>query len=207
MPKRLPTGTVTFLFTDIEGSTRLLDELGDAAYEAALAEHRSQLRDAFGRHGGAEVDTQGDAFLYAFAEARAALAAAADAQAALAQGPIKVRMGLHTGEARLTAEGYLGRDVHLGARIAAGGHGGQVLLSRATRRLVDEELSDLGEHRLKDFPAAVWIFQLGADRFPPLRTISNTNLPRPASSFVGREKEVAQVGALLRDGARLGTPR
>ena len=201
----LPTGTVTFLFTDIEGSTKLLDELGEADYEMALADHRTKLREAFGRHAGVEVDTQGDAFFYAFAEAGAALAAAADAQDALAEGPIKVRIGLHTGEARLTAEGYVGRDVHLGARICAAGHGGQVLLSKSTRERVEGEISDLGEHRLKDFAAPVWIYQLVSVRFPPLKTISNTNLPRPASTFVGREKEVAEVSALLRDGVRLVT--
>src|SRR5215210_7470743 len=94
----LPTGTVTFLFTDIEGSTKLLDELGEIAYESALADHRAKLRDAFTRHAGVEVDTQGDAFFYAFGDARVAARAAAEAQAALAGGPIRVRMGLHTGE-------------------------------------------------------------------------------------------------------------
>jgi class 3 adenylate cyclase len=98
-------------------------------------------------------------------------------------------MGLHTGPAKLAEEGYVGVDVHLGARIAGVGHGGQVLLSQTTRELVGGEISDLGEHRLKDFVEPVWIFQLGAEQFPPLTTISNTNLPRPASSFVGRERE------------------
>jgi class 3 adenylate cyclase len=202
---KLPTGTVTFLFTDIEGSTKLLNELGAEAYSAALADHRRLLRRAFSDHGGVEVDTQGDAFFIAFAEAGEALAAAVGAQEALASGPIRVRMGLHTGTPHLGPEGYVGQDVHLGARICAAGHGGQVLLSKQTRELVDGELSDLGEHRLKDFATPVWIYQLGTERFPPLKTISNTNLPRPASSFVGREKEVAQIGALLRDGARLVT--
>src|SRR5437016_8048789 len=132
MPE-LPSGTVTFLFTDIEGSTRLLHELGDA-YAGALAEHRRVLRDAFTRHGGVEVDTQGDAFFVAFARAGNALAAAADAQDAL-NGPIRVRIGLHTGEPLLTEEGYVGIDVHRAARIAAVGHGGQVLISQATRDL------------------------------------------------------------------------
>jgi predicted ATPase len=151
------------------------------------------------------VDTQGDAFLVAFPTAPGAVAAARAAQAALAGGPIRVRMGLHTGTPHLAVEGYVGEDVHLGARIAAAGHGGQVLLSSATRAALDGEVLELGEHRLKDFEEAVAIFQLGHERFPPLKTISNTNLPRPASSFVGREREVAELAALLQEGARLVT--
>jgi predicted ATPase len=201
---KLPRGTVTFLFTDIEGSTRLLRELG-SAYSDALAEHRRALREAFRRQGGLEVDTQGDAFFYAFAGASSAVAAAAEGQAALDGGPVLVRMGLHTGRPERTAEGYVGLDVHLGARVAAAGHGGQVLISAATRELVDADVLDLGEHRLKDFADPVWIFQLGSERFPPLKTISNTNLPRPASVFVGRERERAEVVSLLRDGVRLLT--
>src|SRR4051812_12431230 len=152
-----------------------------------------------------EVDTQGDALLYAFSDPVEAPAAAADGQEALAPGEVKVRMGLHTGELRLTSEGYAGRELHRAARIAASGHGGQVVLSAATRVLVDGKLADLGEHRLKDFAEPVWIFQLGEEKFPPLKTISNTNLPRPASSFVGREPEVAEVVELLQEGARLVT--
>ncbi len=201
--RELPSGTVTFVFTDIEGSTRLLRELGDG-YGAALAEHRRLVREAFTE--GAEVDTQGDAFFYAFGEARAAADAAAAAQRALEQGPVRVRMGLHTGTPERTAEGYIGLDVHLGARIAASGHGGQIVLSRTTRDLLDgTSCRDLGEHRLKDFDEPVWIFQLGNEVFPPLKTIANTNLPRPASSFVGREREIGEVAAALRDGARLVT--
>jgi predicted ATPase/class 3 adenylate cyclase len=200
----LPTGTVTFLFTDIEGSTKLLHELGDA-YADALAEHRRALREGFGRHGGVEVDTQGDAFFYAFARATDAVAAAQAGQQAL-QGPIHVRMGLHTGEPLATDEGYVGVDVHLGARIAAAAHGGQVLLSPTTRELVDGfAVVDLGKHRVKDFDEPLSIFQLGDGAFPPLKTISNTNLPRPASTFVGREREVAAVTELVRGGARLVT--
>src|SRR5919197_177678 len=122
----LPSGTVTFLFTDIEGSTRLLQDLGDG-YAGALAEHRRLLREAFERHGGVEVDTQGDAFFVAFSRAQDAVAAVAEAQDALANGPVRVRMGLHTGEPLVTDEGYVGIDVHAGARIASAGHGGQVL--------------------------------------------------------------------------------
>jgi len=201
----LPTGAVTFLFTDVEGSTKLLHELGPEGYADALAQHRRIVRDAFAAHGGVEVDTQGDAFFVAFANAAGALAAARAARDALAEGPIRVRVGIHTGTPHLTTEGYVGSDVHLGARIAAAGRGGQVLLSRQTRELVDVEVSDLGEHRLKDFAVPIWIYQLGSERFPPLRTISNTNLPRPASTFVGRDFEVKAVASLLHDHARLVT--
>src|SRR5262245_18311821 len=155
----LPTGVVTFLFTDVEGSTKLLHELGDA-YADALQEHRRLLREAFDANNGAEVDTQGDAFFVAFGRATDAVAAAADAQLALSNGPIRVRMGLHAGEPRLTDEGYVGLDVHKGARIAAVGHGGQVLLSQATRALVDAHVRDLGPHRLKDLTVPDRIFQL-----------------------------------------------
>jgi predicted ATPase/class 3 adenylate cyclase len=204
MRPQLPSATVTFLFTDVEGSTRLLHELGAEAYAEALAEHRRVVRTTFAAEGGVEVDTQGDAFFYVFADARAAVAAVAAANVALEPGLIRIRMGLHTGEALLSGDGYVGEDVHLGARIAASGHGGQVLLSAATRALLDSGVTDLGEHRLKDFAAPVAIFQLGEARFPPLKTISNTNLPRPASSFVGRERETAEVADLVR-GHRLVT--
>ena len=205
MRHELPSGSVTLLFTDVEGSTRLLKELGAEAYEEALAEHRRVLRVAFAQRGGVEVDTQGDAFFYAFPSASEAVEAAGEGQQALSAGPVRVRMGVHTGRPHVGREGYVGEDVHLAARIAASGHGGQVLVSQATRALVDGGLADLGEHRLKDFSEPVWIFQLGEERFPPLKTISNTNLPRPASSFVGREREVSDIVELLRDGARLVT--
>src|SRR5436190_6892790 len=117
--RELPKGTVTFLFTDIEGSTRLLHELGERRYAEALGEHRRVLREAFARHGGVEVDTQGDAFFVAFPTAPGALAAASEATEALASGPVRVRMGLHTGTPLVTAEGYVGADVHRAARIAA----------------------------------------------------------------------------------------
>lgn len=204
MPE-LPTGTVTFLFTDIAGSTKLLQQLGAEAYGAALAEHRRLLRGAFARHGGVEIDTQGDAFFVAFPTAPGAVAAARTITEGLGALPIAVRVGVHTGTPLLTKEGYVGEDVHLGARIAAAGHGGQVLMSKQTRELVDGGFTDLGEHRVRDFDAPVWIYQLGQQHFPPLKTISNTNLPRPASSFVGREREVAEISALLQDGARLVT--
>jgi predicted ATPase len=205
MRNDLPSGTVTFLFTDVEGSTKLLHSLGAEAYADALAEHRRVIRDACAAEGGVEVDTQGDAFFFAFPTARGAVAAAAWFTQALAPGPVHVRVGLHTGTPHLTEEGYVGHDVHKGARIAAVGHGGQALLSFEAREQVEFEVSDLGEHRLKDFAEPVWIFQLGSERFPPLKTISNTNLPRPASSFIGREREVAQALDFLRGGARLLT--
>ena len=203
--RELPAGNVSLLFTDIEGSTRLIEELGESGYVDALAEHRRLLRAAFSAHGGVEVDTQGDAFLYAFADPVEALAAAAQGQEALAPGPVQVRMGLHTGELPLTGEGYAGRELHKAARIAASGHGGQVVVSPATRALIDGELTELGEHRVKDFDEPVPLFQLGDGRFPPLKTISNTNLPRPASSFVGRGRERDELLALLRNGSRLVT--
>jgi class 3 adenylate cyclase len=195
--RELPSGTVTFLFTDIEGSTRLLHELGDA-YAEALAEHRRTLREAFQRHGGVEVDTQGDAFFVAFARATDALAAAAGGQEALASGPVKVRMGLHTGEPLVTEEGYVGIDVHRAARIAAAGHGAQVLVSQTTRDLAGtNDLVDLGEHRLKDLSAPERLYQLGSAEFPRLKTLYQTNLPVPATPFLGRERELAELGELL----------
>src|SRR6266568_3961486 len=205
MPE-LPRGTVTLLFTDIEGSTRLLDEQPDA-YPEALAEHRRALREVFARHGGVEVDTQGDAFFVAFARASDAVAAAEDGQRTLANGPVRVRMGLHTGEPTVTAEGYVGLDVHRASRIAAAGHGGQILLSQSTRDLAQrDDVHDLGEHRLKDLATPLRIYQLGNGEFPPLRTLFASNLPVPATPFIGRQRELAGAKALLRrDDVRLVT--
>jgi len=194
----LPAGTVTFLFTDVEGSTRLLHDLGAERYADALGEHRRALRRAFASHSGVEVDTQGDAFFVAFPTARGALRAAAEAIEQLANGPIRVRIGIHTGTPHLTDEGYVGTDVHRAARIAAAGHGGQILVSAATAALLDEgPLCDLGEHRLKDLSAPERIYQLGGATFPPLKSLHRTNLPIPATPFLGRERELADVGALL----------
>jgi predicted ATPase/class 3 adenylate cyclase len=212
--RALPSGTVTFLFTDVEGSTRLLHELGAEQYAEELATHRRLLRDAFTRHGGVEVDTQGDAFFIAFPTAPGALAAAADAIAALEGGPIRVRIGLHTGTPLVTEEGYVGEDVHRAARIAACGHGGQVLVSGSTAALLTpgsdevrgDALGDLGLHRLKDLSAPERIFQLGGHAFPPLKSLYRTNLPFPATPFLGREAELADVASLLaRDDVRLLT--
>jgi class 3 adenylate cyclase len=179
-----PTGTVTFLFTDIEGSTKLLRELGND-YAAVVAGHRRILRRAFGEAGGREVDTQGDAFFYSFQRARDAVQAAVEGQRALAahewpgSAEVRVRMGLHTGEPAVGDEGYIGLDVVRAARICSAGHGGQVLLSETTRALVGADLPagasvrDLGEQKLKDVHAE-HIYQLDFDGspsyFPMLRT-------------------------------------
>jgi YVTN family beta-propeller protein len=181
----LPGGTVTMLFTDIEGSTGLLKQLGDR-YGELLAEHRTILRKEFADHGGREMDTQGDAFFYAFARARQAVEAAVDAQRALADHEwpdgveCRVRMGLHTGEPSAGDEGYHGIGLHRGARIAAAAHGGQILLSSATAELVQDDLPaglrlrDLGAHRLKDIDRPERLYQLDGEGlrsdFPPPRT-------------------------------------
>jgi len=194
----LPEGTVTFLFTDIEGSTRLLHELGPARYADALAEHRRIVREAARTHGGVEVDTQGDAFFIAFPTPGGAAAAAQAARDGLAEGTIRVRMGLHTGTPTLTGEGYVGEDVHRGARIAALAHGDQILVSPATAALLDAEpIRELGRHRLKDFEGAVHLYQLGEHEFPPLRTPGSVELPTPATRFLGREQELFDAVSLV----------
>ena len=206
METALPAGTITFCFTDLEASTTLLKQVGEERFAEVLLGHRTVVREVFGRLGGVEVDTQGDAFFYVFPEAGQALAACAEVQEADTESPVRVRIGLHTGSARLTSDGYVGEDLHLAARIAAAGHGGQVLVSAATRALVSPgELLYLGEHRLKDFAQPIALYQLGQRHFPPLKTISNTNLPRPASTFVGRARERQEVGALLSGSARFVT--
>jgi predicted ATPase len=196
--RELPTGTVTLLFTDIEGSTRLLDKLGER-YVDVLAEHHRLLREAFERHGGVEANTQGDGFFVVFSSATDAIAAAADAQRSLSSGPVRVRMGLHTGEPSLTDEGYVGLDVHRAARIGAAGHGGQVVVSETTRALLDGEfdLRDLGEHRLKDLSIPIRLFQLGRDEFPPLRSLSQARLPVEPVPLLGRKRELRDLLRLL----------
>jgi class 3 adenylate cyclase len=179
----LPGGTVTFLFTDIEGSTRLLQQLGDE-YGDVVRDHRALLREHLGARGGTEVDTQGDAFFYSFPRARDAVAGAVAAQRALGaqtwpQGAeVRVRMGLHTGEPSVGDEGYLGLDVVRAARICSAGHGGQILLSETTRALLGNDLPegvsvvDLGQQNLKDVQHER-IYQLaleGDESFPPLKT-------------------------------------
>jgi class 3 adenylate cyclase len=174
----LPTGTVTFLFTDIEGSTRLLRQLGPDLYAEALTQHRRVLRDAFAAEGGVEVDTQGDALFVAFPTAAGAVTAATCGQR----------------EPNVAADGYVGIDVHRGARVAALAHGGQVIVSATTAALVgDEPLRDLGRHRLKDFDAPAHLFQLGTSEFPPLRTPGAVDLPIPATHFLGRELELLEA--------------
>jgi predicted ATPase/class 3 adenylate cyclase len=196
--RSLPSGTVTFLFTDVEGSTKLLHDLGAEEYSRVLAENRRVLREAFGANQGAEVDTQGDAFFVAFPTAPGALQAAAEALEGLAAGPIRVRMGIHTGTPLLGEEGYVGVDVHRAARIAACGHGGQVLVSASTAALVGRDgLRDLGEHRLKDLSAPERIYQLGDGDFPPLKSLHRTNLPIPSTQFLGRERELHDVHELV----------
>lgn len=181
---QLPSGAVTFLFTDIEGSTRLVKRLR-GRYAAVLAEHMRLLREAFDEHGGSEIDTQGDAFFVAFADARGAVLAAVDAQRSLDAYPwpdgipVKVRIGIHTGEASAEEGRYTGLAVHRAARICAAAHGGQVLASEATKSLLDDEeeagveLRDLGEHRLKDLDRLVRLYQVTtpetAGEFPPIR--------------------------------------
>ena len=182
----LPSGTVTFLFTDIEGSTRLLSQLGQERYGEVLGEHTRILRAAFAAHGGQVVDTQGDSFFVAFRRAREAVAAALEAQRGLSSHDwpdgvrVQVRMGLHTGEPAVGEERYLGLGVHRAARIGAAGHGGQVLLSQSTRELLRDDplpevrCRDLGLHRLKDLDEPERIYQLEAPGlradFPPART-------------------------------------
>ena len=203
----LPTGTVTFLFMDVEGSTKLMYELGAEAYAEALGEHRQIVREVFRDNGGVEVDAQGDAFFVAFQTAPAALRAGAQALARLDSGPIRVRIGLHTGTPILTDEGYVGADVHRAARIAASGHGGQVLVSAATAALVGTSgLRDLGQHRLKDLAAIERIYQLGDGAFPPLRGLHESNLPIPSTPFLGRQNELTEIlGLLSKEGVRLTT--
>src|SRR5215471_1523501 len=221
--RELPTGTVTLFFTDIEGSTRLLQQVGER-YADVLAECRQVLRTVFHQWHGHEVDTQGDSFFVAFARASDAVAAVVAAQRTLADHAwpegvkVLVRMGLHTGEPQRLVEGYVGLDVHHAARIMSAGHGGQVLLSHTTRDLVEQTLPsgvslwDLGAHRLKDLQQPSHLFQLvvpglPAD-FPPLKTLDSSpnNLPLQPTPFLGREKVVDAVGQLLlRDSSRLVT--
>jgi predicted ATPase/class 3 adenylate cyclase len=207
-----PTGTVTLLFTDIEGSTRMLERLGPQRYGEALQLHRRLLRTVFQRHAGYEVDYEGDAFFVAFPRAQDAVAAATEGQQALAAAewpeglPIRVRMGLHTGEPVAMPPKYLGLDVHKAARIMAAGHGGQVLISATTQRAADgAKVVPLGEHRLKDLLQPEPLYQLRIpglpSEFPVLKTLGNrpTNLPVQPNPLIGREHEVAELTALLRD--------
>ncbi len=205
MPE-LPSGTLTFLFTDIEGSTRLLQELR-GGYAQVLADHHRLLRAAFEEWGGQELHSQGDAFFVAFPRAKDAIGAAVAAQRALAAHPwpdglaVRVRMGLHTGEPSLSEAGLVSLAVHRAARISSAGHGGQVLLSSTTCDLVADELPDdvrvrdLGEHRLKDLDRPERLFQLEIEGlpadFPPLKTLEKQ--PERATPFSDREGELAEA--------------
>jgi predicted ATPase/class 3 adenylate cyclase len=221
----LPSGLLTFLFTDIEGSTTSVQELGADRWESVLEVHSRIIRDALATNGGVEVRTEGDAFFAVFTSPSAAVAAAAAAQRGLAAatwpdgGPVRVRMGLHTGEARpasgAAAVDYVGFEVHRAARIAAAGYGGQVLVSETTESLVRDGLAqglafhDLGEHRFKDLARSQRVYQLLIDGlrddYPPLRSLDSTpnNLPSQVTSFVGRERELAAALALLSTGRLL----
>jgi predicted ATPase/class 3 adenylate cyclase len=209
MARELPTGTVTFLFSDIEGSTRLLGQLGER-YPPLLEAHKSVLRKAFEDADGREVSTEGDSLFFVFPGATQAVVAAAEAQRALASydwpedGVIRVRMGLHSGEGILGDDNYVGIDVHRAARVMAAGHGGQILVSEATHGLVHQSLpegvslKDLGAHRLKDLAQPIQLFQVVAEslesEFPPLRSLERTtNLPPQLTSFVGRRREIDSI--------------
>ena len=209
--------TLTFLFTDIEGSTALLGRLGDDDYAQVLAGHHALIRSALAAHGGREIDTQGDAFFAVFSSPRGCVAAVLQMQQAIAAHAwpggeqVRVRMGIHCGEAARTATGLVGLEVHRAARVAAAGYGGQVLMSEAAAVLVRDglppgaALADLGSHRLKDLGRPERIFQLQAAglpaQFPPLRSLGNpalpNNLPVQLSTFIGREREVSEVRVLV----------
>ena len=201
----LPTGTLTLLFSDIEGSTALLHRLGPRWGEA-LSTHRTILRAAWVEHGGTEMGTEGDSFFVVFRSAHDAIDAAVSGQQALQRAAwpdgaeVRVRMGLHTGEPQRHEDGYIGEDVHRAARIGSTAHGGQVVLSASTRRLVhdrgDLQVRDLGHHRLKDFDADEHLFDLVVpgllEQFPPLRSLGRrASLPHPPSALIGREAELA----------------
>lgn len=223
----LPSGTVTFVFTDIEGSTKLAHELGTDRWRDVLAQHARIVRGAAAASEGVEVRTEGDSFFLAFRTARQAVAAAAAAQRGLAAqawahgATVRVRIGMHTGEDARPGEAdsgadYIGYDVHRAARVAATGHGGQIVISSTTRLLLGDTLPggvalrDLGEHRLKDMSQPDRLFQVVVeglpDAFPELRTLERApnNLPVQLTSFVGRRRELAEARALL-DRTRLLT--
>jgi predicted ATPase/class 3 adenylate cyclase len=213
LEEEIPTGTVTFLFTDIEGSTRLLQDLGGSTFSEVVQEHHEVLRAAIRDSQGVDIGTEGDSFFAVFKTAPAAAAAAAKAQRDLASrawpSPVRVRMGIHTGEGTRGGDSYVGLDVHIAARIASAAHGGQILISDATRALVQDELPDssnlidLGEHRLKDLARPHKIFQLALEglpsEFPAIKSLGNrpNNLPGQLTSFVGRSRELMQLKELL----------
>lgn len=215
-----PTGTVTLAFTDIEGSTSLLQALGDR-YPEVLADHHRLIRDAFARHGAVERGSAGDGLYFVFPAARGAVEAAIDAQLAIGSHAwpdgiaIRDRMGLHTGEPRRASEGYVGLDVHRAARICAAGHGGQILISQTTRDLISDELRqpmgviDLGAHRLRSLDTSQRLYQVTgpglARDFPPPRTTEarRNNLKLEVTSFIGREREIEQATRILEQSSLL----
>jgi predicted ATPase/class 3 adenylate cyclase len=217
---QLPSGTITFLFSDIEGSTRLLEELGDG-YVVLLQEHNRIFREVIREYEGAEVGTEGDSFFVVFRSPLSAVDAAAHVQRRLADAPfpatVRVRMGLHTGQGHLAGGDYVGIDVHRAARIAAAGHGGQILVSDATRALVEPDLPasfgllDLGLHRLKDLAHPERLYQLSVEglppKFPPLRSLvaRPNNLPLQLTRFIGRQRQIAEIKRRILNGARLLT--
>jgi predicted ATPase/class 3 adenylate cyclase len=217
----LPAGTVTMLFSDIEGSTRLLSRMGDR-YVEALDQHRALLRAAWRQSMGRELGTEGDSFFVVFEGAGQAVAAALGAQQSLAAQAwpgdqrLSVRMGVHTGEPVAHGDGYVGMDVHRAARVAAAANGGQIVISETTQRLVREDLdesvsvTDLGWHRLKDFAEPTHLYQLTAEgmseTFPPLRTLGTSSaLPAQPTPLLGRDGELQELRLLLQGGARLVT--
>src|SRR5215207_7932142 len=216
----LPSGTITFLFSDIEGSTRLLEELGDG-YVALLHEHNRIFREVIWEYEGAEVSTEGDSFFVVFRSPLSAVDAAARIQRRLADAlfpaTVRVRMGLHTGQGHLAGGDYVGIDVNRAARIAAAGHGGQILVSDATRALVEPDLPatlalrDLGLHRLKDLVHPERLYQLSVEglspKFPPLGSLEArpNNLPPQLTRFIGRQRQIAEIKRRLLNGARLLT--
>ncbi|MGH3337490.1 MAG: adenylate/guanylate cyclase domain-containing protein, partial [Propionibacteriaceae bacterium] len=221
MEQPLPSGTLTLLFSDIEGSTRLLTQLG-VHYGEALSVQRSIMRDEFERWGGTEIGTEGDSFFVVFTSATDAAKAALAAQRRLVsynwpdRAMVRVRMGLHTGQPTRLERDYVGMDVHRAARIASAAHGGQIVLSATTAQLIADqspelELKDLGWHRLKDIPQPERILQLMADglpqEFPALMSLGTpTNLPPAPTPIIGRDGELAEVLAQLAgSGARLVT--
>src|SRR5919106_1809901 len=208
--RTLPGGTVTFVFTDIEGSTELVTRLGEE-YRELLNTHHRLLREPFSARGGVGASTGGDAFFVLLTAAPQAVAAAVEAQRAVSQHPwpdgvdVRVRIGIHSGEAAFGGDNYVGVDLHRASRIMAAAHGGQIVLSAATHALsehgapVGVAFRDLGEHRLRDLPKAEHLFQVVADglpeEFPPLRSrdARPNNLPRPLTTFVGRRRELDEI--------------
>ena len=206
---QLPGGTVTFVFTDIEGSTRLLQEVGDETYGRVAGDHRRIVRETFGARGGTEIDTQGDAFFFSFPRARDAVAAAVDAQRALQDHEwpegreVSVRMGIHTGEPHVGEEGYLGLDVVRAARISAAGHGGQILISETTRALLGNQLPegvavhDLGQQHLKDVQHE-HIYELSIDGRSLAGKPLNTQRPKSREEEMGARFE-ERINAYVED--------